>query len=747
MSDSAITQEPASPLVLVVVPNGSIRPEPLITALRVIHPTWDSRAVWAGDPHLRPMLDDESCWLDLDDVGDLEWQRTLVSFEPEHAEWLRLLSACRSVLAESGRPIVALWAGAIAVLGSIEPLVAETSPAVVVPRRLGPIANDGCTPTESDLVEAGGMSPHMIGLRADSIVAVHWLEAQVRAQTDVSIGRLLDRAADAYGFERCTDAGIGAGAWRWDTDHPHLLDAAEYDPTSPWVLDPQAGGKARINLVDHPARRASLATAGLQLTGRRSPVVAPGAMRIDEAARVVCRAAGSIFPAPWTNPGEFREWLQQRYWRALHASRRDLTMGFPDPSGADAARFYAWSRRAVVDDGVGLLIDVPNQFVDQWPCDAPLMTHGVNIVGYLTRESSLGDVARRMISTLQQAAVSWSPLTYQRTASPEIGFVEVGADTVAFETTVAVVNADQFASLRGDHPELFAAGGRIIGYWFWELDHVPVAMRSATEFVDEIWAGSTFVADAFRRAAPVEVRHVPIPIPEPIRSPRSRASFAPLAEADGRFVFAVVFDHFSVTERKNPVGAIEAFKRAFAPDEGPVLVVKSMNADQRWPQHQHVCAAADGRPDIIIWDEHLERTDHMALIGAVDCLVSLHRSEGLGLHLAEAMWLGTPVIATRYSGNLDFMDDSCAALIDATLVPVTNGEGVYPPEGRWADPDLEQAAAAMRRMVADPHWAAELGAAARGRMEQQPTLAHAGAHIARLLGLRETTGDPSDVAS
>jgi glycosyltransferase involved in cell wall biosynthesis len=167
-------------------------------------------------------------------------------------------------------------------------------------------------------------------------------------------------------------------------------------------------------------------------------------------------------------------------------------------------------------------------------------------------------------------------------------------------------------------------------------------------------------------------------------------------------------------------------------------VVKTMNARQRWPQHQRVQLAAEGRDDIVVWDEHLARADQMAFLRAVDCLVSLHRSEGLGLHLAEAMWLGTPVIATRYSGNLDLMDDDCAVLIDASLVPVKGGEGVYPPEARWADPDLDQAAAAMRRVATDRAFADRLREAGRNRMLAQPSLADTGRHIAALLGI-----DPS----
>jgi glycosyltransferase involved in cell wall biosynthesis len=250
-----------------------------------------------------------------------------------------------------------------------------------------------------------------------------------------------------------------------------------------------------------------------------------------------------------------------------------------------------------------------------------------------------------------------------------------------------------------------------------------------------VWAGSRFVADAFAAVTTKPVHHVPITIPEPVCAARDRASFVPLADLGDRFVFLVVFDHLSVTERKNPVGAIEAFCRAFAPGEGPVLVVKSMNGSARWPQHQHVLYAAGDRPDIRVWDEHLDRRDQMALVRSADCLVSLHRSEGLGLHLAEAMWLGVPTIATRYSGNIDFMDDDCALMVDAGRTPVVGGQGVYPSTAVWADPDLAQAADHMRRLVADTELQQRLAAAGRARMLAQPSQEATGRLIARVLDL------------
>ena len=134
-------------------------------------------------------------------------------------------------------------------------------------------------------------------------------------------------------------------------------------------------------------------------------------------------------------------------------------------------------------------------------------------------------------------------------------------------------------------------------------------------------------------------------------------------------------------------------------------------------------------------DAHTPADLHMALIGHADAYVSLHRSEGLGLQPAAAMWLGTPVIASRYSGTLDLMDDESAELIDVELIPVRNTDGAYPPEARWADPDLDQAAAAMRRLVDDGERAVRSGGrSARRAGSPTPTSHAAGAHVATAAG-------------
>ena len=364
---------------------------------------------------------------------------------------------------------------------------------------------------------------------------------------------------------------------------------------------------------------------------------------------------------------------------------------------------------------------------------AVLRKDGFNLVGYLSREMSLGHVARTLAFAAEIAQIPVAEISYEQSESPPTGGQAPGG-IIQFQTTLAVVTALEFPRLAKTLPQVFVSSRRMIGYWFWELEHVPQEMISALRYVDEIWAGSRFVADAFAAVTDKPVRLLDVGVPEPIFSDLERTSFGPLRATAGHFMFLVVFDHFSVVERKNPVGVIEAFKAAFKPGEGPILVIKSINGSARPKYQRQVEQAADGRPDLIVWDEFLSRPDQMALVRAADCLVSLHRSEGLGMHLAEAMWLGTPTIATAYSGNLDFMDQSCSMLVAAGRTNVVDGQGAYPSTAMWAEPDLGEAASLMRQIASDPDRARALASAGRTRMEAE-LRKNTGEQMRDLLGL------------
>jgi len=716
---------------VLVVPHGTHRPEPLAAALRAVHPGWDVGALWCGDPQLRPPLDGLD-WFDRGRHGT-DAELAILAGPARTGEWRRAADVARSLLADGVDQVVVLWVGATAVLSPIDALVADrTAPLTLVVRAPDGLEGNDIAPTEADLVAEGLYSTTVAAFSSSAGPALDWLASNLTGR--IEVGPLLGRAAQLFGVAGCRDESIGAGRWRWNGADPALLDLDGFDSRTPWTLDPSSNGPARIELLGHPERQRVLGLASPQLAGEQVPLRLPGGLTVDAAIRqVVAEATDSDAPpAPWSDAARFRAWLVPRYWRALHDGRPDLLVAFPDPDGRSADDFRRWCRGAFSFDNVPMLLEAATAERSSVVVADRLRSDGVNLVGYFTRASSLGDVVRRMREAVDAAGVPHTSIATERTASPAHGTGGVD-NRIEFTNSVCVVTADQFPFLGADLPQLFAASRRTVGYWFWELAHVPLHMRQAISLVDEIWAGSRFVTDAFAAVAPVPVRHVPIPIAEPETSGRGRRDFAALADLGDRPIFLTVFDHLSVTERKNPLGVIEAFRRAFQPDEGPVLVIKTMNGHQRRPNHQRVLAAADGRPDIRVWDETLTRADQMALVAGVDCMLSLHRSEGLGLHLAEAMWLRTPVIATRYSGNLDFMDDENSLLIDYELVHVEHGEGVYPSIATWADPDLDQAAAAMRRIVGDPALSARLAAAGRATMLGQPSLAATGSLISQLL--------------
>lgn len=717
----------AATVAVLVVPNGTHSPEALAGALGVLHPDWGVGAVWCGDPQLRPRLDSVD-WLDRRGVDD---DIALLRGDPSIGEWKRAVAVSRRMLGEGAERIVLLWVGAVAVLAPLDALVeGGAEPTTLVPRALAPLPADGLAPSEAELSEAGLYSTTVGVFISSAIPVLEWLDTNLDGSE--SVGRTLERAAQLFGAAQCTEQAIGVGKWRWADVEPALLDVGGYDTTRPWSLDAEASDPMRVEVLDNPQRRASLEQAAPQLGGRREPLKLPGGLEVDERVRRIVAASSGEVPSPWAAPGRFRKWVGERYWRELHDERRDLLTAFPDPGGRSAADFHRWCRAAFTVDEVPMLLPPPQ--LDHQPVVVaePLRDDGLNIVGYFTRHSGLGDVARRLAEAAAAIQLPHVTIASQRTDSPERDGSRADNE-VRFTHSLCVVTADQFPYLAADFPELFAQTRRMIGYWFWELDYVPLQMRQAIAFVDEIWAGSRFVTDAFAAVTAVPVRHVPIPVVAPQPSKRRRSDFARLSGMGERPLFVCTLDHLSVTERKNPVGVIDAFRRAFTSDEGPVLVVKTMNGRLRWAQHQRVLAAAEGRNDIAVWDEALDRADQMALVAAADCMVSLHRSEGLGLHLAESMWLGTPVIATRYSGNLDFMNDENSLLVDAELVNVENGERVYPPRAKWAAPDLDQAAAAMQKIVSDPELAAQLAKAGRQTMERQPTLAETGKLIRRLV--------------
>jgi glycosyltransferase involved in cell wall biosynthesis len=293
-----------------------------------------------------------------------------------------------------------------------------------------------------------------------------------------------------------------------------------------------------------------------------------------------------------------------------------------------------------------------------------------------------------------------------------------------FSLSLLAVNADALLRL-ADRGQL-AEHEHVpkVGIWYWEAGALPADLRRAFDIVDEVWCASTHVRDLLVAAEPaVEVRVHPLTFGLPSPTALDRAD---VGVPDDRFVFGVSFDYSSVPRRKNPLGAIDAYKQAFGPDDGAALVVKAVHADQHGRDAARVSDAAEGRPDIRLVNRHFSQVEMDAFFQHLDAFVSLHRSEGLGLNLASAMAAGVPVVATGWSGNLEFMTSDDAHLVPFDLVEVGPDAAPYDPKGVWAEPDVEGAAARLRALFEDPEGATSLGERGRAAIERRADRQEAG---------------------
>lgn len=338
---------------------------------------------------------------------------------------------------------------------------------------------------------------------------------------------------------------------------------------------------------------------------------------------------------------------------------------------------------------------------------------GLNVIGYLRAINGTAEGGRLLLAALERTGIPFTTIDYK--ASPS----QIGRDIAErrdglpiYDINLLCVNADmtpQFARDAG--PEIFLSR-YTVGTWAWETEELPPALFGALDFVDEVWVPSEYSRDAVQKVTSKPVLTFHHPIAPPVITNSIIRSDLKLPEA---YIFLFIFDYFSVARRKNPEGLVAAFRQAFKPGEGPVLVVKTINADKRPDEARSLQQAAGDREDVIIIDRYLPAEEKNALIGWCGCYVSLHRAEGFGLTLAEAMALGKPVIATGYSGNLEFMSDENSFLVKWHPTIVGGDSNIYPATGRWAEPDLDDAARLMRHVFEHPKDARDR--AERGRKD------------------------------
>ncbi len=321
------------------------------------------------------------------------------------------------------------------------------------------------------------------------------------------------------------------------------------------------------------------------------------------------------------------------------------------------------------------------------------------VAGYLSAPTGLGEGARRMIEAMraQGLAPVAADLTgaHRQGAAPPLLRVPRGPGTIVLHVNGPMLPWGLLALGRAA-----VAGKRLIANWAWELPVLPRDWHRGYDACHRVWAPSRYCADVFARPGFPPPAVVPYALPRPDPAPLGRDAFGLATDA---FVTLSVFDATSSLARKNPLGSIAAHVLAFGDDPRHVLLLKTHGAARAGPSWEIVTRAAAAHPNIRVLDTLLPRRELWALFRCCDVLLSLHRAEGFGFAVAEAMALGRPVVATGWSGNLDFMSGPGCSAVPYTLVQAHDPQGTYDlPGARWAEPDLERAADALRRTMADP---------------------------------------------
>ncbi len=366
----------------------------------------------------------------------------------------------------------------------------------------------------------------------------------------------------------------------------------------------------------------------------------------------------------------------------------------------------AGARRRLLASGAAALAPRP----DRVPPEA---TGGMIVGGEIGRATGLGQSARLMLAGLAALGVAgWGieaglRLPGDGAAAPPSGHLPDGAPLLLH------VNAPLLPAALLLLPRGLLRGRRVIGHWAWELPTVPASWRAGARFVHEVWVPSRFTAAAVEALAPGRVRVVPPPLAASPPRPAAldRAAFGLPRDA---VVTLASFNLASSFARKNPLGAIAAHRAAFGERADRLLLLKLTHPEHFPADFARLRAAIGGLANIRLETRTLPAADSHALTACCDIVLSLHRSEGLGLVPAEAMLLGRPVVATGWSGNMDYMDTDCAALMGFTLIPARDPRGVFEaPGAHWAEPSVAEAAAHLQHLAGNPEARTALGA--RGR--------------------------------
>jgi len=329
----------------------------------------------------------------------------------------------------------------------------------------------------------------------------------------------------------------------------------------------------------------------------------------------------------------------------------------------------------------------------------------VNVIGYLKTETGVGQAGRMVIKSFEKA--NFPVRGYQSSHLINNHFIrekdeqvkEFLVDKIDSPIHIYKVNAWELGFIKEEVKSKSKTPIFKINMPAWELSKFPAEWAKNYDDIDEVWVESKFVQFALQSQLNIPVICMP-PAVSISEFKKVDRSFFNLPK--DRFLFHFNFDLSSFSSRKNPQTVIDAYRLAFRHKKSDIptaLVLKTRGYDPNQTNYQKLLEMIDGEDDIIFINDYLTHSEVMALMNCCDCYISLHSSEGFGYTMAEAMLLKKPVIATNYSGNCDFINNSTGFPVNYQLVSLKPDDYIFAEGQKWAKPDIDHASWLMRQVV------------------------------------------------
>lgn len=352
---------------------------------------------------------------------------------------------------------------------------------------------------------------------------------------------------------------------------------------------------------------------------------------------------------------------------------------------------------------------------------------GINLIGNIRAETGLGQSCRLVADELEASGIPYSIYQYDQLGVMTEGQYQQYENKISSDLTYNInlihINPHELGLAFQQARQKIWNGRYNIGFWLWELEDFPEEWVPCFHCVDEVWTPSRFISDSIQRKTDLKVvtipYHIGLEVPSKGKYEYRKSFHLPI----DKFLFLMMYDRTSMTERKNPEAVMEAFQMAFSKDDEAGLVIKINNSSEK--EINMIRTMIPEHKNVYFITEVLERQQVNELIYCVDAIVSLHRAEGFGLVLAEAMLLGTPTIATNWSSNTEFMTKETACMVEVELVTLDRDIGSFKKGNRWAEPDVKQAAGYMRRLYEEPAYCHMLSQKAKDHIKKKLSITNA----------------------